>query len=320
MAVTFVFSQPLSPGLSAPASTDYFLNTEKSWVLQSYLELKDHAPVLLSDSIPEYGPFVMCAYTAPPGFIPSPKQLFISVSADGPPHLGADIHIVQNRRQAALLPNAVFVPHWPQPGLLARDVTRGDKFENVAYIGDTTNLDPALATPEWTAALADAGLNWIVPQASGRDPADMRDIDAVVAIRSFKKTGFIRKPASKLVNALLANTPAICGRELAFREICAPGTGYLEARSSSELFLHLRSLQASPEMRGRLVRNGRIAVAAYTRDAVRQAWLQLTDLQHIGKLMSRKTRFPKSRAALRRIALAAQHKFLTSLNAEDYAL
>ena len=68
----------------------------------------------------------------PPDFIPGPEQCFLSVSADGPLHVGADVHIVQNKAQCRLLPEAIFVPHWPQPGLVRRDPSRGVIFENVA--------------------------------------------------------------------------------------------------------------------------------------------------------------------------------------------
>jgi hypothetical protein len=254
----------------------FFTQTENAWIAQTHFILKDLKQDLrLADDTTHDGILIGCSCSVHEDFQPRPSQFFVSVNADGPPHRWADMYIVQNATQARWLPNAVFIPHWPQPGLIVRNPTRGDAFEKAIYFGDPPNLAPELRSEEWSRRLARAGFDWEMRGPGAPNNADFSDVDVVIAARSFHKSGFIRKPASKLVNAWLAGTPAICGREVAMRETGAAGTGYLEARSSQETFDHLIRLREDVAFRRKIVDNGKQLSRRYNRDFVISAWMDL---------------------------------------------
>ena len=318
--LTFVYSRAAE--LQTETSlAGCFLDTEENWIAQSYLQLKNFGiDIALSSTPPEQGAFVAAAYVMPSNFRPTHDQFFISVSADGPPHLGGDLHIVQNKAQEKLLPQSRFIPHWPQPGLIGRDYQRGSKFENIVYIGDQKNLSPYLASSSWRQRLSEFGLNWIMQQQERRDPADMSEYDAVVAIRSFNQTGFIRKPASKLVNALLANCPAVCGREFAYREVAPRGSCYLEATSANHLLKQLLALKNDVALRSRIVENGRLAVLPYTASSVLNSWRGLVTAVNQKDLEWTKSASPYFRAIRLRAMLSFQYRILKLLRREQWAL
>jgi hypothetical protein len=271
--ITFVLS---NSGLERVKSShfSYFLDTELAWIYQTYLELRTVFPEIdLSNRPPDIGLFIAHDSAIPGDFVPSSNQIFVSVTADGPRHRGADVYVCQNRHQSRRCKNGIFIPHWPEKDLIFRHFDRQERFENIFYFGDRKNLDPAFSSTFWKTELAERKLNWIVVDDPERS-RDYSDVDCVIAIRSFSKNGFARKPASKLVNSTIAGVPAICGNEIAFREFAKPGSGYLEASNIEQTLQHIDFLKNSPKERTRLIQSARSALNIYSRDAVRDAWIE----------------------------------------------
>jgi hypothetical protein len=251
----------------------YFLNTSLNWVLQTYLRLRDagHSVELKADLPPE-GVIVSFSGLVSFNFIPNSRQYFVSISADAPAHPFANMHIVQNMRQSKRLRNAHFVQHWPQPLLVPRDTVRGTRFEHAVYYGDEVNLTAELQTQAWRDSVANLGLTWTIRGDASPLKASFADADVIVAVRSFQKSGFVRKPASKLFNAWIAGIPAILGAEFAYQEQRKSQWDYIEVHSVEEALQALRLLAASPELRNRIIENGRLRAKEVTVSAITEHW------------------------------------------------
>ena len=149
------------------------------------------------------------------------------------------------------------MPHWTQPGLIPRSSQRGDKFENIAFMGKAHNLAPELKSKEWQASLEELGLNWIVIQ-NPEKWHDYSDIDAILAIRSFDKSTYPTKPASKLYNAWLAGVPAILGNDSAFSLEQKNDLDYVRVVTIKDAINAIEKLKSSPNLRSHIVANGKM--------------------------------------------------------------
>ncbi|MBE2179521.1 MAG: glycosyltransferase family 1 protein [Chthoniobacterales bacterium] len=249
----------------------------ESWIYQAWnaLELCGR-DVRLVTEMPDDGIVIALSGTLHAGYTPPPCVFLAAVVADGLPHPGAHVQILQNRRHAALLPGSVYMPHWPQTNLIPRDSSRGEEFRNVCFFGDPANLAGELACDEWRAGLKnDLGLEFLV---RAHDIwHDYRDIDAVIAIRDFSGNRQIHKPATKLYNAWLAGVPFIGGNDSAYLAEGNPGEDYLAAHSPAELMQHLQRLCADAPLRRKLAESGRIRALEFTQEATARRWCRLVE-------------------------------------------
>ncbi len=243
-----------------------------NWTLQTFGRLRAAGfPCSFADELPDEGIIVAHRDAFPAGFVPGPRRLLVCIKPDRAPLLFAQLHVVQNPRDPVTrfgVWASRVIPHWPQPGLVPRDASRGEAFENIAYIGNDACLSPALASPAWRAKLAERGLNWRVVNRFS-EWQDYSDIDAVVALRDPKTSRDEedsanyerRKPPSKLYNAWLAGVPAVLGKETAYRAERRGPLDFLEAGSPAEALAALRRLQEDSALRRAMVRNGRLRAA-----------------------------------------------------------
>lgn len=241
-----------------------------NWSLQTYLRLTEIGfPCKLVGSIPTEGIVLAYRKSLPAELQPGPKLLIVCLQGDEGQHPYAQLHVVQNAREAIapgqvlgdrfLFPNKkYYLPHWPQPGLIPRDPNRGDRFETIAYFGREMNLAPELKDPAWQQQLESLGLKWrIVSERESWN--DYADVDAVIAVRRFSRwINYSWKPASKLYNAWHAGVPAILGCDSAFRDERKSNLDYLEVTSVKQALVAIRQLQEQPELRRAMRENGQI--------------------------------------------------------------
>jgi hypothetical protein len=273
----------------------------EAWIYQSWnaLNLCGHAITLATD-MPHEGLVIALSGTLPDGFIAPEGAFLAAVVADGLPHPGAHVQIVQNKCHARRLPGSIYMPHWPQTNLQPRDASRGDRFENVCFFGDPVNLAAELASPGWQEQLRQSlGLRFLIR--SHENWHDYHDIDAVVAIRDFHGAPQIHKPATKLYNAWLAGVPFIGGTDSAFQAEGNPRADYLIAQSAEELTHHLHRLTRDPELRRRLVEAGRIRAKDFTQESATKRWEQLV-LEELPERAAAWTSLSPSAKCLRTIA------------------
>ena len=160
----------------------FFTDTSSSWILQTYLKLKKiGVDVQLSTTLPDRGLVVAFEGDLPVAYPVNKDRYLISVIADGSPRSFANLRIVQNRAQLQVVNRSSFIPHWPQPGLLHRDITRGTTVTNAVYIGDRANIAPELLAPEFSRRLAELGVNWSTRLAGNPRVNDFSDVDILVA-------------------------------------------------------------------------------------------------------------------------------------------
>jgi hypothetical protein len=149
-----------------------------------------------------------------------------------------------------------YIPHWPQPALIPRDPTRGDRFENLAYFGHKRNLAPELESSVWYEQLNALDLEWHI--VGNERVNDYSDIDVVLAVRTFDRQDHIEKPATKLFNAWHAGVPAIVGGDSAFQAERKSELDYIQVNSLAETIAALKRLRNDRELRQAMIENGRV--------------------------------------------------------------
>jgi hypothetical protein len=253
---------------------------EQSWVLQTYLYLKDAKfPCYFTNTLPDEG--IVIAHRASlkkKGCIPNSRVLFVCARADKNPYPYAQLHVVQNMKQVSekgisVLWESYYIPHWPQTGLIPRAVERGDYFENIVYLGDPVNLAPELTTDSWKKQVEALGLNWLV-MGNAESWNDYTNVDAVLAVRSFSKENrYDHKPASKLYNAWKAGVPAILGLESAYQTERKCELDYLEVATMETLISSIVRLRDDIHFRRMMILNGKKRSQEVEPSAIRNKWI-----------------------------------------------
>ncbi|MFZ0712365.1 MAG: glycosyltransferase [Terrimicrobiaceae bacterium] len=272
------------------------------WIFQTWLALEQSGfPVHLVHSMPSEGVLVTLTNCVSLDFRAPDRVFFAGIVADYLPHPHAHLHIVQNAAHVKRLWNAAFIPLWSHPNLIPRDPARSDRFENVCFFGDPSNLAPELADKRWQRKLKDElGINFIVYGADRWH--DYSEADCVAAVRGFGRSDYLHKPATKLYNAWLAGVPFIGGIDSAYAADGEPGRNFLRASTREELFAHIRRLKEEPARRDQLVAAGRIAGANFTSEAILDRWKHFLSVT----VQSLAQRWHEKRAASRRVFFAAQ--------------
>ena len=269
-----------------------------AWTLQTYLRLKaDNFPCQLVDTPPTEGIILVHCNALQiyhPPLKPGPNLLLICLKAESLPYPYAQLHVVQNPVESQTHKPSYFLPHWPQPGLIPRHSSRGDRIETVAFFGHADNLTPELKHPEWSKQLQELGLQWRPVINTNRwdnhQTLDTRwndysQIDVVVAVRSFDRRQIRRhqqyrsKPATKLYNAWLAGTPALLGSEAAYRAERQHELDYLEVNSTADLIGALKRLQRDRTLYQAMIQQGHRRAQAIQPASITQQWRQF--LEHI---------------------------------------
>ncbi|MDX2212296.1 MAG: hypothetical protein SFY66_03295 [Oculatellaceae cyanobacterium bins.114] len=270
---------------------------EFAWVMQTYLRLREaNFPCQLTGTLPEQGIVLAHRRSLPYGFKPTSKVLVICIEADQPSHPFAQCRVVQNPTKlgnslevlhhdikvSQLTSKAsYFMPHWPQIGLIPRDLERGDRFENIDYFGTGDNLAPELLDHSWADKLQDMGLTWhfrsrdhYVTRNSEQINSwnDYSSVDAVVAVRNFHGDDCTHKPATKLYNCWHAGVPAILGPDSAFRAERKSELDYIEVTSIDDLITALSRLQWDKKLYQNMIENGKRRAQETTTQALVNRW------------------------------------------------
>jgi hypothetical protein len=190
------------------------------------------------------------------------------------------------------------VPHWPQPGIIPRHQDRGDTFENVTFFGWPGNLAAEFRSEGFRKELEALGLSLRLPPQDRSEQGlvwtDYSATAVALAVRRSSKYDLLNKPGSKLVNAWLGEVPAILGAEFGFRELRRNKLDYIEATSPEEVLDALSHLKSSPELRMRMVENGRARSHEFSNSQVFEAWVEMIN-EEIGPQFDKwkRTSYPK---------------------------
>jgi hypothetical protein len=213
---------------------------------------------------------------------PSAADLtIVAARADRPRQMYADIEIVQNASSVGDF--QIFIPSWPQPGLIPRLAGRGTRLENVAYVGARKQLHDEFATDEWSDALRRRGLSWQLRMVTfgGNDQLysqhkwnDYSTSDVIIAVRPPSMWDDTSKPAAKLTNAWAAGVPAIVSPEVPYRELRQSELDYIEVRDAREALAAIDRLQSDPELYRAMVENGLKRARDFAPRRLTQQWIE----------------------------------------------
>ena len=123
-------------------------------------------------------------------------------------------------------------------------------------MGSTLNLATELQSADWKQKVESLGLNWLVIHTPEKW-RDYRNIDAIIAVRSFDRSNYLAKPASKLFNAWIAGVPAILGNDSAFESERKSSLDYVKVSTVDETFEALQQLRNSQSLRQKMIENGK---------------------------------------------------------------
>lgn len=256
------------------------------WVGQTYLRLKRAGyAVTLSAKVPQSGIVVTHADHVPR--LLAERNLWsnltiVSARADRPAQRHADFEVVQNCASSDG-ERQIHIQHWPQPGLIQRDSGRGVRVENVAFKGAAEEMAPSFTDGLWELMMARLDVKWHCDAAQwgGNDIQyatswnDYCNTDVIVALRKDMQSEYMRKPASKLINAWLAGVPAILGPERAYRELRLTDLDYIEVTSTADAYRAIERLKNDPELYAAMVKNGQERAAEVSAQVCTDAWANL---------------------------------------------
>ena len=246
-----------------------------AWTYQTYLNLIwNGINCKLVNKIPKKGIILFTRHSIKKEIKPNPKQFFICMKAEHKPLKYAQLHVIMNKKEASIDKKFYYMPHWSMPGIIPRAKNRGNKFENIAFIGEDRNLDINLKTTSWERYLKKNDLKWnLIGSDLSYKWNDYQNIDLIVAVREFNsKNQFKSKPALKLINAWLAGVPAILGPESAYQAERKSELDYIEVKTYEELIDALKKLKENPELRKKMIENGLKRCKEYTIEKISQRW------------------------------------------------
>lgn len=259
---------------------------KERWVVQTYLRLRKLGfPVTLGSHVPLRGLVVYhkedqkaLLQLMPRGARP----ILVAARADFRSADVADIEILQNGYYADD-ERRIFLPLWPQPGLIARDIARGTTVQNISFKGSVDNLIPQLKSDDFRAFLSQHAMRMhldVVVDRNEKHPVhapwhDFSTTDVVLALRPSGGRDHTHKPATKLYNAWLAGVPAVLSPDYAFRELRRGPLDYLEVTTVDEAKAALLRLQREPQLYRDMVENGHARAKDFSVEAITQRWIDL---------------------------------------------
>lgn len=242
----------------------------ETWIVQSALRLTGRDPnieIHLSDRFVPGEINIVHRDEARPFTRPS-SCFTIVIRADRAPVLSADRVVVQNPSQT--LDGSVFIPFWPQPGLIPRNPERKALLKVLAYQGRIGNLPKVFQQPSFASALNAMGVELKINTTEWHD---YRDIDAVFAIRQDSQAMIASKPASKLINAWHGGVIPILGTESAYRAAGTPGLDYLEADTPESVLAVISRLRDDPISFERMLAAGARQAPKWSVNSVVSTWI-----------------------------------------------
>ncbi len=251
-------------------------NNEECWIIMTYLQLKrKHLNVSISDRCI---PGEICVVSSIDLGIKdrSFNSFIVGCRGDSFKPSLCDFTVVQNK---ACLDSEtdIFIPLWPQSGLIPRLKERGSKIENIVYKGGEINLYEAFRSPEFKRELEKLGVTLRINCNLENGSALWHDYstdDLVLAVRDLTEKDALVKPASKLVNAWIAGVPALLGPEPAFGEQRQSDLDYIEVTTPQAVFEAVKLLKSQPELYQKMVANGHKRAEDFTTEKMIQRWYE----------------------------------------------
>jgi hypothetical protein len=252
-----------------------------SWIVQTFLQLKLRG--LDVHLVPHYVAGKICVVSREElmkrqlmKHLPFQSYLVVC-QQDRPRPLICQHRIVQNQLNV-LEPTDHFLPHWSQPELRSRDVTRGNQLANLTFKGRWYYLPEPFKSPEFVTKLSSLGIQFsVLPEyeVDLTDWSDYSQADVLLATRSNVPTYLASKPPTKLINSWLAGCPALLGAEPAYQALRQSELDYIEVKTPEDVIAALQRLRESPELYAAMVENGKQRAKEFLPECTAQHWRDL---------------------------------------------
>jgi len=167
-----------------------------------------------------------------------------------------------------------YIPFWPTPGLIRRNLGRGTDVKNLFYSGRRKNLAARFRTEAFTRRLRKLGVEFIIED---KPPgwANFSKADVVLAVRDGLPYFLANKPMSKLSNAWAAGCPALVGAEPVFEYHGVSEVDFFKVSSIDDVIGVLTRLKTTPELFAKVTENGKKRAAEFSYDATLEKWERL---------------------------------------------
>lgn len=205
------------------------------------------------------------------------NSFVVGCRGDGSQPTLCDFTVVQNK-VGVDSETDIFIPIWPQPGLIPRRSERGSTIENIVFKGDEINLYEPFRSPEFKQELEKLGVKLRINGKPKNEPVMWHDYstdDLVLAVRDLTEKDALVKPASKLVNAWIAGVPALLGPEPAFGEQRQSDLDYIEVTTPEAALEAVKLLKSQPELYQKIIANGLKRAEDFTTEKMIQRWYEL---------------------------------------------
>lgn len=269
--------QPSPTSIPDPNSLNSRIQTnEDCWIVMTYLHLKrKQLNVSISD---KFIPGDICVVSSLDLGISDRtfNSFIVGCRSDGFQPALCDLTVVQNKT-CVDSETDIFIPHWPQPGIIPRLKERGSKIENMVFKGDEINLYESFRSPEFKRKLERLGVKLIINGLAENEPVMWHEYstdDLVLAVRDITEKDGLVKPASKLVNAWIAGVPALLGPEPPFREQRKSELDYIEVTTPQAVCEAIQLLKSQPELYQQMVANGNKRAEDFTEEKMIQRWYE----------------------------------------------
>jgi hypothetical protein len=248
-----------------------FVHGDLNWCLQTYLILSKNTdlPVTCSNRL-MHDKVNLVHSDALLTLKGTANHFIVCIRADYPRRKWSHYHLVQNMNQLAN--NTAFIPHWVQPGLIARNPGRNG-VKRVAYSGQVFNKNFAGSVDSWKKMLAPHDIEFVTLTNGVWN--DLSEVDVLIGIRGFNSRPYNTKPATKLFNAWQANIPFVGGNDSAYKQVGTPGQDYLLAKTFNQAVESIIRLKENPNLYASLVEKGKKKALLYTQDRITQVWVDV---------------------------------------------
>lgn len=248
-----------------------------SWIVTTYFHVKQGGlDCEVIDYIPDEGIVIADRDYLGNKYPYLDKVMLICAKGDREFHPSAHLHVVQNpydlQEQKHFIWHPYFIPIWPQPSLIPRSRERGVLVENIAFIGNRTNLTKEFRSEKWLNSLTALGCKWH-PVFDSNKWNDYSNIDVIIAVRSFDLCTYPNKPASKLINCWRGAVPAILAPEYAFMAERKSDLDFLIVNSIDEALEAVKQLKNNPELYLSMIDNGLKRAQEFTEEIITEYWI-----------------------------------------------
>jgi hypothetical protein len=246
---------------------------ETVWIVSTDLRLRGAGQDVRIVDRPVSGAINICCDERAGVTGDSSGAFLVLTQGDRDPLPWADYRLVQSPEQ--MNDRCVsLIKHWPQPGLIPRDASRGNRLERVGYVGPVENLAAGFRDDAFRGAMRALGVELVIRD----DPAqwhDFADLDAYLAVRDWPWHLIRTKPATKLVHAWLTGAIGLLGPEPSYRHWGSDGEDYFEVRTPEDVLRVVQRLKADPAIGGRVRQRGQEKGREHDEQAVIRQWIEV---------------------------------------------